>query len=339
MPKVSKQDFINEYQSEYPTWAARATPANIKQPTATRIANGWVIEQPTHTFFNWHMNRTDGRLRELEARMAWLEEYTPYTECRDTAATHNSIFRGIDLKDKYTFAQLSTKIANEDWFDLYIGDYIDVTMTSTRGGTETVRWVIAGFDTYFEDGDTMSGRHHIVLVPASCFKTKAQMNGTATIVGAYAGSTMFSSVLADYANAVEAAFGASHILQHSDYLANAVNTGVASAAYPVWMGVSSGAAWTYSKLTLLNEVQVFGARVASSSMFDVGNRCMQLPLFRLAEHYKHASLGHQGTETRVSWWLSAVAGSGNFCAVDSRGAATAVVANENLGVRPYFLFY
>lgn len=38
------------------------------------MANGWAIEQPPHTYFNWHMNRTDKRLVDLEARLAWLDQ-------------------------------------------------------------------------------------------------------------------------------------------------------------------------------------------------------------------------------------------------------------------------
>ena len=55
-------------------WAARALPADIKEPSLARVANGWAIEQPPHTYFNWHMNRTDNRLVSLEAHLAWLEQ-------------------------------------------------------------------------------------------------------------------------------------------------------------------------------------------------------------------------------------------------------------------------
>lgn len=71
---ITKDEFIAEYQSPYPTWAARALPADIKEPSLARVANGWAIEQPPHTYFNWHMNRTDNRLVSLEAHLAWLEQ-------------------------------------------------------------------------------------------------------------------------------------------------------------------------------------------------------------------------------------------------------------------------
>ena len=74
MPTITREEFLNEYQSSYVSWAAQAEDAHIKEPTEARINSGWVVEQPKHTYFNWHMHRTDSRLQELEAKVAWLEK-------------------------------------------------------------------------------------------------------------------------------------------------------------------------------------------------------------------------------------------------------------------------
>lgn len=71
---ATRAEFLNEYRSLYMDWAKDAGPEHIKEPDESRIRQGWVIEQPLHTYFNWHMNRTDRRLRELEAKVAWLEK-------------------------------------------------------------------------------------------------------------------------------------------------------------------------------------------------------------------------------------------------------------------------
>lgn len=71
---ATRDEFLNEYRSLYKDWAQDAGPEHIKEPDEARICQGWVIEQPLHTYFNWHMNRTDRRLRNLEARVAWLEK-------------------------------------------------------------------------------------------------------------------------------------------------------------------------------------------------------------------------------------------------------------------------
>ena len=74
MATITREEFINEYTSEHISWAKDAGPQDIKKPTDERIAGGWVVEQPLHTYFNWHMNRADERCRQLEARVAWLEK-------------------------------------------------------------------------------------------------------------------------------------------------------------------------------------------------------------------------------------------------------------------------
>ena len=71
---MTREEFLQEYHPQHKTWAAEAEPANIKTPSDARIARGWVVEQPQHTYFNWHMHRTDTRLAQLEARVAWLEK-------------------------------------------------------------------------------------------------------------------------------------------------------------------------------------------------------------------------------------------------------------------------
>lgn len=71
---ATRAEFLNEYKSPHKDWACDAGKEHIKEPSEARICQGWVIEQPSHAYFNWHMNRADRRIRELEARVAWLEK-------------------------------------------------------------------------------------------------------------------------------------------------------------------------------------------------------------------------------------------------------------------------
>ena len=48
-----------------------------------------------------------------------------------TALSHNDIFRGANLTSKYTVAQLYTKVHAGDFSDLYLGDYINVSLTTS----------------------------------------------------------------------------------------------------------------------------------------------------------------------------------------------------------------
>ena len=45
-----------------------------------------------------------------------------------SAAAHNCIYRGVILLDSYTIEQLHTMVAAGDFSDIYIGDYIEVTI-------------------------------------------------------------------------------------------------------------------------------------------------------------------------------------------------------------------
>lgn len=253
----------------------------------------------------------------------------------NTASAHNGVYRGKNLTDIYTMAQLSAKIQANDWSDLYIGDYIEVTMTSSYG-TETVRWLFAGFDTHLNRGDTATTKHHICLVPEDCFAKTQQMNSTNTTGSGYVGSAMWTTILPEYATAISNAFG-SHLLTHRKLLTNSMNVSAASMAGAGWTGASSGWAWTDTKITLLNEVQVYGTTVFSSSFHDIGDSNQQLPLFALAPDHIVCGCG-LNSSARVHWWLSTVASSTNFARVHNSGDANSGASYVELGVRPYILF-
>ena len=53
--------------SKHIVWASGANELDCLAPTAEKQAQGWVTENPPHEWFNWHMNRTDSRLEDLES--------------------------------------------------------------------------------------------------------------------------------------------------------------------------------------------------------------------------------------------------------------------------------
>lgn len=54
-----------------------------------------------------------------------------YTPLLGTALSHNNLFRGANLTSKYTVAQLYTKVHAGDFSDLYLGDYINVSLNTS----------------------------------------------------------------------------------------------------------------------------------------------------------------------------------------------------------------
>ena len=103
------------------------------------------------------------------------------------AQSHNGIFRGKDLTNVYTVDQLYAKVSAGDFDDLYLRDYITVSITTTLPDstvvTEDVSLMIAAFNYYYNCGDTALTKPHLVLIPQSRFKTISVMNTTSTTGG------------------------------------------------------------------------------------------------------------------------------------------------------------
>lgn len=257
-----------------------------------------------------------------------------------TAANHNGIFRGNDLIAEFgSIDALSTEVRAGDFSNIYIGDYFDTTINTSYGGSEQIRLVVAGIDTYWHVGDQGNGveTHHLTMITKDCFKTKHVMNPTDTSVGGYKVTEMHTKTLPVYATAIKNAIGASHILNHRELISNSMNKDIASMAGNGWMGATNGCEWVSTDLVLPSEVQVYGSTVLSSSFYDVANRNRQLPYFALAQDSLVCGLGYGGP--RCDWWLSAVTLATAFAYVGYRGnAGNAGASGTWVAVRPLLLF-
>mgnify|MGYP004536799561 CR=1 FL=1 len=123
--------------------------------------------------------------------------------------------------------------------------------------------------------------------------------------------------------------GSSHLIKYRDLFTNATAS-TASGGYSGWSGASSSWAWYDCTVRLCNEVDVYGTRSFSSSGYDVGMACVQLPLFRLSPDLRVEA-------NRNWWWLSSVGGSTYFCDVYGYGRASYSSASRVFAVRPRFL--
>ena len=221
---------------------------------------------------------------------------------------HNSIYRGKYLGTSVTPEQY-TAISSGECTDLYIGDYW------TIGG---VNWRIAGFDYFYNVGDTNFATHHAVIVPDTTLYS-AQMNTTNITTGAYSSSLMRTTNLASAISTISGIFG-THLKTHRQLLANAVSGEKAS-----------GWSWYDASVGLMNEVMVYGASAWGESAYNngyqVGTSNGQLPLF---------SLRHDLINTRQTYWLRDVVSSTDFALVNYSGHATNVNASISRGVRPAF---
>ncbi len=234
----------------------------------------------------------------------------------------NGIFRGKNLG---TFASATEfeqfvsdhKISTGVFDDLYLGDYFII-----KDGTYNAQWMIAGFNTEYNKGDTAVTKQTISLVNRTTI-TSAKMNESNTTEGGYKGSAMNTTTIPTIVEKIQTIFG-DHLIQRRVLISNAVNTSAASMAGAGMTGASSGWEWSSQYATLLTEPQLYGTTVCSSSFYDVGEGCQQLPVYKFINHTRYS---------RTSLWLRAVASSSYFAYADGGGRANYYGASYSLGVR------
>lgn len=231
----------------------------------------------------------------------------------DNAATHNMVYRGKALGGSVTSEQWAA-IKAGTFKDLYLGDYWSI------GGVD---YLIAAFNYWLTCGYTACNTNHLLVVPRNNLYT-AGMNSSNITTGGYVGSEMYKTGLAQAKTTINNAFGSAHILNHRQYLVNAVTS-----------GAPTGTDWYDSTVELMNENMVYGGRQFSpmpNGATDPWNTCRnytidksQLPLFHLAPWL---------ICNRQWYWLRDVVSAANFACVNSNGGASCDHASDANGVRP-----
>ena len=183
--------------------------------------------------------------------------------------------------------------------------------------------MVAGCDTEYNKGDTALNIHTISLIPRTILYS-THMNATDTTAGGYAGCTMRTSDMQTIATKLRNALG-DRLINRRVLLSNSVDNAKPSAGYSGWTGASNNWDWTSDYCTLMSEVQVYGSTVWSSSGYDVGEACSQLPFFSLFNHINYAKEG---------FWLRSVVSSTYFAYAGGIGHANYTGASVSGGVRP-----
>lgn len=227
------------------------------------------------------------------------------------AGAHNSIYRGKNLGSAVTAAQWAA-IKAGTFDDMYIGDYWAI------GG---VTYRIAAFDYYYRTGDTACSEHHVVLVPDTNMYTHC-MNDTNITTGGYVGSKMYTEGLNQAKTTITAAFGTAHILNHRQYLCNAVTNGRQSAG-----------SWYDSTVELMTEQNCYGGKV-----FGVSNDGSSIPALYTVDKSQYPLFAFRPDmiSNRAWFWLRDVVSAAHFAGVSSDGLANYGGASAAGGVRPAF---
>ena len=302
---------------------------NITDTTSAHIVgNGSPSKRSNAHTIDWHGNAwfagdvyigsTSGTHKDDGSKKLATEEYVTNLLCINNAGFHNSIFRGKDVTAYHTDGTLYTRISSGEFDDLFVGDYIIVN---------NITWRIAGFDIYLDRGEQLLKTHHAVIVPDSNL-TNGAMNWDGSAEGGYVASLVYQNdlptILTDYITPV---FG-DHIIEYSALLTNGINpTGYNRTGANT--GCSNSCDWYNRKLDLMDECEVYGCPIHSSSSEDCGTAYTQLPLFALAPQY---------ILTDESYWLKDVSTATSYACVGKGGIAYALwTAAGHLGVRPRFL--
>lgn len=227
------------------------------------------------------------------------------------AGAHNAIYRGKSLGSAVTEAQWAA-IKAGTFEDMYIGDYWTISGVVYR---------IAAFDYYYRTGDTSCDSHHITLVLDGNMYTHV-MNDTNITTGAYVGSKMYTEGLTQAKTTINSAFGEAHVLNHRQYLKNAVTD-----------GYESGGSWYDSTVELMTEQNVYGGKIFGNSLNGTALAAnytvdkSQYPLFAFRPDM---------ISNRAWFWLRDVVSASNFADVGNAGDADCASASDAGGVRPAF---
>lgn len=264
----------------------------------------------------------------------------------DGAGVHNGIYRGKDITADHLSGAMSANIANGTFRNIFIGDYIEMEMTS-EFGTEKVRWLVAAINYFKHRTDVDITQNHIVLVAEDCFKDFQKMNSSNTTTGGFAGSEMYTTTLPKYDTAITNAFGSKHVLSYHQLLTTSTNTTTPSMAGANFVGCSNNWAWAngsdsnphVTKLNLMSEPQLYGTKVYSSSFYDIGINNSQFPLFvQIPEKIRCGRGFNAFANARSFFCLSSVVSTTSFAVCASYGEASLNGASGSSGVRPYFLY-
>lgn len=237
------------------------------------------------------------------------------------AGAHNSIYRGKDITDLFYDGTLSKQIAAGTFDDIFVGDYI-IGKTSGR------KYLVADINYRLHMGDTECTKPHVLMIPERIMGT-AQMNASNITDGAYIGSAMYKTNLAQFKTVIKNDFETSHILKHRNHLQNAVSN-----------GCETGGTWYDSDIELMNEIMVYGCQIFKNATngstfpnnYQIDNS--QLSLFRL----RHDSIvARNDAGDRYWYWLRDVVSSAGFAHVSATGNSSCNSASNVCGVRPAFL--
>ena len=100
----------------------------MSELTVTSKFNAKMEEMTTKT--PGHCDQWNTRYQQLLGNDQFLKDQVDKI-LTGSAASHNAIYRGADLKQKHTLDQIFSMIQSGTFDDIFIGDYFDVSITTS----------------------------------------------------------------------------------------------------------------------------------------------------------------------------------------------------------------
>ncbi len=219
---------------------------------------------------------------------------------------------------------LHKRAANNNFAGLRVGDYIDVPLVSASAvaGQQSVRFLIAHFDPYYQCGDTAKG-HHIAFVASAPVAVSSSYSGVAnssylpwnatnTNQGTSSDKHPYTcSQLKGWETAFAGCLPeglTKYLLTQRVLLEERYSASGSLTDSNGWSWADIGKVWS------LSETEVYGQLVWGTKGYSVGLDC-QFDLFR--------DTAHRLNGTRSHWWLRSVSSgsSSSVCNVNNRGTA------------------
>ena len=272
----------------------------------------------------------------------------------NTVEWHNSHYRGINLISDGHFADVAallTAIRAQDWSDIYIGDYVELTFTY-EGASRTVKFYVGEIDKFYKVGNASLETHHLVMVTGDLGINQV-MNDSNTTAGGYVGSKAHTVTLPALYAILNPLFN-NAILTHREHLSNTVlsaqtvslslNDGNGAVTYscnnfPVYSsgdpntpGCVTAGSWYDCNLVLMSEIEMFGSNRFSSSGIDD----IMCPEGQIAAFKYNRNL--QTLNRTINTWLRNVNSASRFCRCNSYGYSLRRDATyPYIRLRPRFL--
>ena len=236
------------------------------------------------------------------------------------AISHRMIYRGKNLGTSFTTEQ-SQAVQNGTFTDMYVGDYWVINGKTRR---------IGDIDYFIHCGDNVDLGHHLLMVDdgvdlAGDGSTTHFMNDTDTTAGGFKGSKMWNTTIPNkILPDIITAFG-SHLLNHREYISNAVTD-----------GVPTGGEWVDTTYNIFNEAMYYGTVVngannAGTGLYNIGCSKNQIALFKLDQ---------SSMNRKNNIWLRDVVSASYFASVDAAGGASwAGASSPWRGVLGYYLIH